>query len=508
MTGATYRARIASEQAIYRDCVDVHNLPPIFHYWSDKHIRPRLESFGFSNPDGAFKKYFARQCRRVKSRTPRFVSIGAGNCDLEIDLALHLSGLGYTDFSIECLELNPAMLRRGEADAERAGVSDSMVFTQCDCNEWQPGHLYDGAMANQSLHHVVQLEALFARIHEALAPDGCFVISDMIGRNGHQRWPEALELVQSFWRGLPPSYRFNPRLARYEELYKDWDCSLESFEGIRAQDILPLLLDRFHFEVFVAFGNVIDPFVDRSFGWNFDPKAAWDREFIDGVHAADEAALRSGRVTPTHMVAVVGKDKSVPPAFSGNLSAVFCVRDSQTRRFPSFETQPRPLYDWGAWPHSAQRELETACEHLRRSEIRIEELSRWAAKLEAESRQRTEWAFSLQHDCDERTNWARRLETELAVAGKHVRRLEAESAERAVWALGLEAELQERTAWALRMESDLNAMDARREELEAELTERTAWALQLNRELEETRARVPTGVRKVFRKLAQRLGRG
>ena len=175
----------------------------------------------------------------------------------------------------------------------------------------------------------------------------------------------------------------------------------------------------------------------------------------------------------------------------------FVVRDPLlSGRFPLFETPPRPLYDWGAWPHSAQRELETACEHLRRSEIRIEELSRWAAKLEAESRQRTEWALSLQHDCDERTNWARRLETELAVAGKHVRRLEAESAERAVWALGIEAELQERTAWALRMEADLNAMDARREELEAELAERTAWALQLNRELEETRARVPTGCAK------------
>ena len=43
-----------------------------------------------------------------------------------------------------------------------------------------------------------------------------------------------------------------------------------SFEGIRAQDILPLLVERFTFDEFIGFGNVIDPFVDRSFGPNFD----------------------------------------------------------------------------------------------------------------------------------------------------------------------------------------------------------------------------------------------
>ena len=81
----------------------------------------------------------------------------------------------------------------------------------------------------------------------------------MIGRNGHQLWPEALEIVHEFWRQLPERYRYNRALKRYEELYENWDCSLESFEGIRAQDILPLLLEYFHFQLFVGCGNVIDP---------------------------------------------------------------------------------------------------------------------------------------------------------------------------------------------------------------------------------------------------------
>ena len=29
--GAGYRARVAAETGIYKDCVDVHELPPVFH---------------------------------------------------------------------------------------------------------------------------------------------------------------------------------------------------------------------------------------------------------------------------------------------------------------------------------------------------------------------------------------------------------------------------------------------------------------------------------------------
>jgi hypothetical protein len=100
---------------------------------------------------------------------------------------------------------------------------------------------------------------------------------------------------------------FNTILNRYEELYENWDCSKESFEGIRSQDILPLLLGNFHFQLFVGFANVIDPFTDRAFGHNFDMRKPWDRAFIDQVHARDEQEMIAGRIKPTHMTAVVGK---------------------------------------------------------------------------------------------------------------------------------------------------------------------------------------------------------
>ena len=122
----------------------------------------------------------------------------------------------------------------------------------------------------------------------------------MSGREG----PQAA-IVREFWRELPREYRYNHQLARQEDEFLDWDCAQEGFEGIRAQDILPLLVERFGFDLFAPFANVIDPFIDRGFGHNFDAGADWDRAFIDRVHARDEAEIRRGAITPTHLFAVM-----------------------------------------------------------------------------------------------------------------------------------------------------------------------------------------------------------
>ena len=105
----------------------------------------------------------------------------------------------------------------------------------------------------------MSLEHLLDQVKQALLPFGRLLISDMIGRNGHQRWPSALHSIWQHWSTLPPSYRFNNAFDSYEELYVDRDYSSVGFEGIGAEDILPQLLSRFDVEFFFGFGNLIDP---------------------------------------------------------------------------------------------------------------------------------------------------------------------------------------------------------------------------------------------------------
>lgn len=326
-TSAGYAQRASKEQEIFDGMTDVHALPDIFHYWSNRYLRPMNEALGFSNPEHFFEVWLARaHDRTAGGRAARFASLGSGNCDMEVRMAQALIATGRTSFVIDCIDLNRSMLQRGAAHARDAGVAAHIRQQQGDFNSWQPEGMYDAILANQSLHHVLNLEALFDAIRKGIGEHGLFITSDMIGRNGHMRWPEALEIVQDFWRELPDTYRYNRQLQQHQPRFRNWDCAQESFEGIRAQDILPLLVERFGFRLFHAWGNVIDPFIDRGIGHHFDAEGSWDRDFIDRVHARDEAEILAGHIKPTHILAVLCNDRSAQPQIRAHLTPRFCLR--------------------------------------------------------------------------------------------------------------------------------------------------------------------------------------
>ncbi len=320
-----YDDRVLQEIERFTDELDISRLPEIFSYWSNGFLRPRLEELGYSYPEDFFAKEIVRKSDS-QAGAVRILSIGSGNCDTEMRIAQLLADRGFDLFHFTCLDLTPAMLERGADLAAASGFAKQFAFEVGDFNHWSPSRTWDMVLANQCLHHVQDLEHLFASIHDAIGREGVFITSDMIGRNGHQRWPEALSILQEFWCELPPEYQYNLALQRQEDEFLDWDCSAYGFEGIRAQDILPLAMQQFGFRFFFAFGNVISPFVDRSFGHHFSPEREWDRNFIDRVNARDDAEIQAGRIKPTHMMAVMVRDRAAKPRCWNHLTPDFCVR--------------------------------------------------------------------------------------------------------------------------------------------------------------------------------------
>ena len=116
------------------------------------------------------------------------------------------------------------------------------------------------------------------------------------------------------------------QLHRFEKSFVNWDCSTTGFEGIRGQDILPLLLQSFRFEAFVAYSNLINVFVDRCFGHNFDAKNPEDIAFIERIGAPDEQLIDEGKIKPTQMIAVMRVAPGESPRYYRHWSAEFCVR--------------------------------------------------------------------------------------------------------------------------------------------------------------------------------------
>lgn len=344
-TAGDYSSRIDAEKATFGGDRSAFELPPIYSYWSNTYLRPILESFGYSTPEAMYAANFAAAYDASRAQRRRFASLGSGNCSTEIDIARGLVASGRRDFTLECVDLNAALLGAGAALAAQRGLADVVTPVQGDFNTWQPSGRYDGVLANNSLHHVVNLEGLLDGVRGALLPTGTFVISDMIGRNGHMRWPEALSIVHEYWRELPEAYRYNHLLRRNEALYENWDCSTEGFEGIRAQDILRLLIERFDFDLFVPFANVVDPFIERCFGHNFDPAREFDVRFVERVHARDVEEIARGAIKPTHVLAAMCAGRPGRGQWPPGLTPRFCVRDPDHAPVPWRARQTAPARD-------------------------------------------------------------------------------------------------------------------------------------------------------------------
>ena len=181
-------------------------------------------------------------------------------------------------------------------------------------------------MCHHSLHHVLELEHLITKIRKSLHPKGYFVSIDVIGRNGHMRWPEAQEIIERIWRFLPEKKRYHHILKTMDREYINRDCSVEGFEGIRSQDILPILIENFCFEKFFAFGNLIDVFTSRGFGASYDSNDEYDKAFIDFIQYLNDLLIDLGHIKPTRMCAVMSLNCDNQTKIYKNWTPEFCVR--------------------------------------------------------------------------------------------------------------------------------------------------------------------------------------
>lgn len=157
-------------------------------------------------------------------------------------------------------------------------------------------------MANQCLHHLTALEHTATQLSATLKEGGALLVSDVIGRNGHQLWPEALDEIQRYWTQLPRRLRKDRALGGHPSTYVNYDHSNSGFEGIRAQDVLPCLLEHFDFDLCIAFGCLTTAIVNRRFGWNYDVENAEDRQRIDALAEREQALLASGQLKPTQLL--------------------------------------------------------------------------------------------------------------------------------------------------------------------------------------------------------------
>ncbi len=303
------QSRIDAQIAQYATVEDMHAaLSDINVYWKKAHHTARFrEATQTQNHIDLYAQAF-KQGFEASGNT-RAMSIGSGDGMVEVQVAQKLEKLGVTDYEFHLLELSPIQNERARKKVKGAKLSGKFVTFDADLNTWEASTTYGAAMAHHSLHHVMGLEHLFDQVKSALDDGGTFATFDIIGRNGHLRWPETYNVVNALWHSLPEEKQKHAVLKWTSEDYRDHDCSTQGFEGIRAQDILPELIKRFQFHTFFAWGGLTDVFVGRGYGANFDPAKPADRKFIDLVDELNETLIENGTIKPTTLCAIMQKEK-------------------------------------------------------------------------------------------------------------------------------------------------------------------------------------------------------
>jgi 2-polyprenyl-3-methyl-5-hydroxy-6-metoxy-1,4-benzoquinol methylase len=320
-----YAKRVQAQIAQYAAVHNMNVMSDAWHYWQKKYLLPRLRQvMGVATPFHLYLDTFAEAMRRTGSY--RLLSVGFGDGLIEARLIKELKEKGFSDCKMDAVEISAAQIERGRSNAEKAGVLDAFNFIEGDTNTWRPTAQYTGVMVHHALHHIKELEHFLLGVKKALLPMGRFVTYDVVGRNGHMRWPEALEIVRSLWQLLPVEKRRHHILKVVEKEYVNRDSSIQGFEGIRAQDILPLLVKEFAFEKFLAWGGLTDVFVSRGFGPNFDMNSDADKAFLDHVALLNDILIDSGHIKPTVVAAVMHMNSGESSRYYRHWTPAFCLR--------------------------------------------------------------------------------------------------------------------------------------------------------------------------------------
>ena len=325
-----YSKKVEQQLRQYATVEVLHTLPAIRDYWFGKFIIPRVREVfyrGESRRGNFYANLFEAVLRETTGGNTRLLSLGPGDCKHEVTIVKELKERGIDNFKLECLELSETLLERGRRMAEENGVAKLMIFSQADLNKWSPGHNYAGVMAHQALHHFVALEQIFFNVLSCIGTAGIFITCDVIGRNGHLLWPETLNLTESLWSALAIEKKFHHQFKKTCKTFPNHDCSTEGFEGVRAQDILPLLFQTFTFECFLGYGGLTDSFVGRSFGPNYSPEVPEDRTFIDAIQLMNDTLCDVGYLKATRMMAILRHpDYQGRARFYRHWSPEFCRR--------------------------------------------------------------------------------------------------------------------------------------------------------------------------------------
>ena len=152
----------------------------------------------------------------------------------------------------------------------------------------------DLIFAHAALHHIINLEYLFDQIVDGLSDNGVFHLVEVAGMNRKLIWDENEGFANALLSQMPD------RITR--KLRLDVRAGAEGMEGVRQEEILPLLHKRFR-PIFEWRHGAFMRFIctHPDLGRYFDPADNEARRYLDFLIDCDESSVRRGVLKPLEL---------------------------------------------------------------------------------------------------------------------------------------------------------------------------------------------------------------
>lgn len=299
MSEATdYAAKIAREAQHWGDRLAVeqtHRNAWLDHPFINRHYRDR----GFI--DGLPWERWVVQ--RLGGACGRTLELGCGSAGR----SLYLADMGMSR-QIEGIDVSPDRVAAGERERISRNVPGG--FRVEDVNAVRlPRAAYDLIFSCHSFHHFEKLEHVMAEVHEALTPNGVFVLEEFVGPTQFQWTDTQIALVRQLTALLPDRYRtFRWGVVKpYEGRPTPAEVvAVSPFESIRSGEIVPLFHRFFDVRTARPQGGTLQHLLYNGIIHNFGDTDTESLRYLKAIYQVEDALIDGGFI-PSDFQLLVGR---------------------------------------------------------------------------------------------------------------------------------------------------------------------------------------------------------
>jgi len=213
---------------------------------------------------------------------------------------------------LDAYDLSPSRIAAAASRAAAKGMTDRVHFAVGDVHRLQfAAASFDLIVLDGSLHHFSPVRSVLASAREWLTPDGILVVNDCVGPSRFQWTNTQIDLINALLAKIPPGYRARWKSDSVKKkVYRPGWLSMrisDPSEAADSSDIVPALREIFSIVEWKEYGGAVLQLLFKGIAHHYitpDPTAT---EILQGAFAAEDEAMKSGRVKSDFVFAVCRK---------------------------------------------------------------------------------------------------------------------------------------------------------------------------------------------------------